>query len=225
MEVKRFEEPSMMYQFLADYIVKSASYCIQKNNQFKLAISGGATPQPLYARLGLMRESLAWKKVDFFWVDERWVPASHADNNFSTAMQIGLEKLGANYFYFNTDKTSPQAASEAYDKLLLEHTHKPYLFDLTLLGAGIDGHTASLFDLTNTQDLNPTNVTSHPMTKQVRVSLSFSSILKSREIIVMLTGEDKRTLLKELMSAQSPVTPIQWVVNHAPHVWIVTTIQ
>ena len=59
----------------ADFIADVAASAIAERGRFTIALSGGGTPKPIYARLATAdyRDCIAWEKVHIFFGDERCV--------------------------------------------------------------------------------------------------------------------------------------------------------
>jgi 6-phosphogluconolactonase len=69
-------------------------------------------------------------------------------------------------------------------------------FDLVLLGLGNDGHTASLFSNTMTQGESLVQPVFHaPKSPKERVTLSATALSQSREILVLVSGPEKKATL------------------------------
>src|SRR5258708_7246542 len=59
-----------------------------------LCLSGGSTPAATYEMLGSkFHFSIDWKEVQFFWGDERCVPAEDAASNYAMTLRTLLSKL------------------------------------------------------------------------------------------------------------------------------------
>ena len=121
-----------------------------------LSLSGGSTPREVYQLLGAepYRSGIAWRKVALFWGDERFVPFDHKDSNFRMTFEALLSRLPVapgEVHRIPVDAGSPLEAAARYQASLQDFygakTLDPArpLFDVTLLGLGTDGHTASLF--------------------------------------------------------------------------------
>ena len=119
-----------------------------------VALSGGATPRPVYERLAAapLSERLPWPRIHWFWGDERFVPPDHPDSNYRMVREALLSRVPvppANIHPVRTEGISPETAAAEYDAELRRFYHDARradaLFDVTLLGIGADGHTASLF--------------------------------------------------------------------------------
>jgi 6-phosphogluconolactonase len=89
------------------------------------------------------------------------------------------------------------------------------MFSAVVLGMGEDGHTASWFP--QTADLaallDPTNPADVAMTDPVtaphrRLTLTLAAVLNSREIIIHITGESKRTVLERACANGYPVAAV-----------------
>jgi 6-phosphogluconolactonase len=75
------------------------------------------------------------------------------------------------------------------------------LFDVTLLGLGEDGHTASLFPGTKALDERDAWVTSIIGVKpEPRISLTYPALQSSNVILFVVAGEKKREILARVLA-------------------------
>jgi 6-phosphogluconolactonase len=75
------------------------------------------------------------------------------------------------------------------------------LFDVTLLGLGEDGHTASLFPGTKALDERDAWVTSIIGVKpEPRISLTYPALQSSRVIVFIVSGAKKRDILARVLA-------------------------
>jgi 6-phosphogluconolactonase len=75
------------------------------------------------------------------------------------------------------------------------------LFDLTLLGLGEDGHTASLFPGTKALDERDAWVTSiRGGMPEPRISLTYPALQSSKVILFVVAGAKKRDILARVLA-------------------------
>ena len=138
-------------------IIESAARAIAGRGRFTLALSGGNTPRPVYARLATAgyRDRIDWSKVLIFFGDERCVPPDDPGSNYLMVRTALLDQvpLPPGNIYRIRGEDAPEKAAADYTDAL-RHTFggdsaiggpPPEGFDLILLGMGDNGHTASLF--------------------------------------------------------------------------------
>lgn len=145
-----FETPEVLLPALADFIVQQSREAIAQHGRFSFVLSGGGSPKRLFELLAsdAYRAQIAWENVFFFFGDERYVPATHADSNYLMAKKALFDPLhipALQVYRMDTD-LSPAAAALAYEEAVKAYFGKlPTRFDVVLLGLGDNSHTASLF--------------------------------------------------------------------------------
>lgn len=187
-----------------------------------LLVSGGSSPAPAYRALSHL--DINWQQVDVAMVDERWVDPSHPKSNETFIKQTLLQHHGAAANFITMKNAAPSAQQG------LEQTEQAYQtlsrpFDITILGMGTDGHTASLFPhaqgleqaLTSQQlvcaiDAKPSEVTGE-ITE--RMSLTLHGIAQSKVVILLISGEQKRSVYQQALQGDNLLDmPLRSVLQH-----------
>lgn len=146
-----------------------------------IGLSGGTSWDAAFARIVARAGELShetWAALRFFLVDERLVPRGHPDSNADAAEAKLLKKL-AGYVapeqFVVPDVGAPDVA-ERYAAAVPRA-------DLVLLGAGPDGHVASLFPghagLARTQKFFTVDDSPKPPARRVTASVPFLSAASS----------------------------------------------
>ncbi len=199
------------------FIVESA---IDARGDALLALPGGSTPQPIYARLAAA--ALPWKKVTIIPGDERLVPMQDELSNVRGIAQAFLP-VGARVIPITGDIADYKLAGNSADARLQDLRWPP---DLVWLGMGNDGHTASIFNGPDLDDaLNApkarrmVGVMPDPLPKEApvpRVTLTRAAILSARTLLITIRGQEKRELLEQAIEAgHSSKLPIGRVLAEA----------
>src|SRR5499427_2123478 len=149
--VEIFPDPATLAHHVAEWMTAAA---LEAKDTFRVSLSGGSTPKTLFGLLASneFRGRFPWQRVSWYWGDERFVPYDHPESNFRMTREAMLGKAPVppeNIHPIPTDGTPEDAArryeltlQDAYGAAVLD-PRRP-LFDVTLLGLGPDGHTASL---------------------------------------------------------------------------------
>jgi 6-phosphogluconolactonase len=173
-------------------ILDSAARSIEERGRFLLVLSGGETPREIYQRL---RDAPTdWSLWHIYFSDERCMPPSEEELNARMAGEAWLDHVPIPRAQIHEIPNKPRAdiAADAYAQTL----SSVGVFDLTLLGVGKDGHTASLFPRNEwgvEQDSPDTlAVFNAPIRVPQRISLSAARLNRSRQIIFLVSGESKR---------------------------------
>lgn len=223
----RFEHRDALARALVDITTAAINEGIHQRGSACLMVSGGSTPQPVYRLLA--SQPLDWHKVSVALVDERWVASDHpASNERFIRHNLLLDDAAAARFIGM--KTPAPTASAGLDECQQRYRALPAQPDFCLLGMGADGHTASLFPhaLGLTSALAPeaprcvaisaqqSDVTG-PYTE--RMSLSAAAILACRQIVVLITGEEKWAVYRRALAGRGSMEmPVRAVLqqSHTP---------
>ncbi|HEX6892529.1 MAG TPA: 6-phosphogluconolactonase [Chryseolinea sp.] len=148
------KDPDALLVALADFIVERAKTSIERSGRFTIALSGGSSPKRLYELLAsdAYRNRVDWKNIYFFFGDERYVPADHANSNFlmvKRSLFVPLNISAQQIFAVNTSLQPSEAATDYEQRIRKHFQGKECRFDLILLGLGDNSHTASLFPHTS----------------------------------------------------------------------------
>ena len=199
-----FENKFKLTSYLTEYISNKIKTSLNVNDRFKFCVCGGSTPRVIYEKLSNF--DLPWQDVDIFLGDERCVDPSSEKSNTNMLKNSLLKNYASKSFFcevFKNKDLNDDLAKRLYLKTLKEKFNgNPPIFDLTLLGLGDDGHTASLFPYT---DINNNDLIITSFGKGLtRISLTPKIISASSEIVFLVTGESKNLALKRLIDANEP---------------------
>ena len=167
-----------------------------------LAVSGGSTPKEFFSRLA--QAALDWENVQVTLVDERWVPDSDERSNARLVKSLLLQHAAsaAQFVPLYTGAPTPEdglaEANARIDAL-------PLPFDAVILGMGDDGHTASFFPGGDhlAEALDPDGRARvlpmrAPAAGEPRITLSLPTLLDTRALYLLVSGEKKRDLLADV---------------------------
>lgn len=201
-------------QFCVEHFINCYQISVKRNDRFCVALSGGSTPKAIYEKLcsDPFVKQINWKKCWLFWSDERCVSPESSESNFRMAMEAGFKnmEIPQNQIFRMRGELSHNTAANEYNELVQKHV--PNGFDLMMLGLGEDGHTASLFPNTDGLQVEDRYAIANfvPEKNSWRLTLTFSCINQSKNIIFYVLGEKKRAILKKVLSS-SDTFPAQKV--------------
>ena len=219
----------------AELIVAEAA---EVPGRFALSLSGGSTPKVLYALLATpeFSDRMPWTRTHLFWGDERCVPHDHADSNYRMTREALLDHVPIppeNVHAVPGDAT-PAEAARLCDRTLRTYYGRENLdaarplFDVTLLGLGEDGHTASLFPRSPALDETLAWVVAVDSpgganVAQPRITMTLPAIASSGTVLFLAAGAGKRTILQRVWQGDHdlPAARVRamgrtlWVVDRA----------
>src|SRR6187549_2637197 len=71
----------------AQFILQQARGALAERGEFRIALSGGNTPRPVYGELARIGHDLPWENVFITFGDERCVPPEDAQSNYRMARE------------------------------------------------------------------------------------------------------------------------------------------
>jgi 6-phosphogluconolactonase len=197
--------------FVADaaaIILERARKAVTERNEFRIALSGGNTPAPVYNRIAAEAHDFPWKSVRFTFGDERCVPPDDPQSNFRMARENLFVPAAVpdKSIMRMRGEIDPQIAAQEYEDQLnaiAARSGEPiYQHDLILLGLGDDGHTASLFPGTAALDEVTRRVVANFVLKLNAWRLTFTfSLINHASHILFLVGASKSPQLIERVLA------------------------
>ena len=198
-----------------------------------VCLTGGSSPKQLYRLLSTdaWADRIPWERVHWFIGDERFVPADDPLNNMTMARSIFLDSLApsTNIHPIPTDTANPDESALRYERELqvfygasrLDPVRP--LFDLVLMGAGPDGHTASLFPDDPALEEKIRWVVgvaqAHVEPFVPRVTLTLPALSSCREMLFEIAGTEKRAILTRLSAGEN--LPTNRARSTAETVWLV----
>lgn len=226
-----YESREALARAAAELICETA---VLKPGLVRIALCGGTTPQPAYELLAqdpLLRR-LPWSRVHWIIGDEPFVNPAHPASNFGMVHRAFLSRVPApaeNVHAIPTEDIDLEEAAAQHDARLKQlygaetlRMDRP-LFDLTLLGIGDDGHTASL--LVDQPVLGERDRWVAPVRAehQPRVTLTYPALESSRVVAFIVAGEDKRVVLDRVLAGDAstpagrlhPIGDVLWLVDRA----------
>ncbi len=212
-------------------------YTLAAESRGRLAIccSGGSTPKRLYEVLAepALASHFPWDRVHWFWGDERFVSYDHPDSNYGAAREPLFSRVPApseNIHPIPTQLPSPQQAAEAYETTLKAFYQAEQLdparplFDVTLLGIGDDGHTASLFPgHAALRERDRWTAAVEGVKSEARITLTYPTLDSSAVAAFLATGAAKTNVVARAQAQDrtlpaaliQPVGRLCWFIDSA----------
>jgi 6-phosphogluconolactonase len=190
------------------FILERARAALAERGEFRIALSGGHTPRPVYAEFERIARDLPWERVRFTFGDERCVPPDDSESNFRMVRESLFEpqSIPEKSIMRLRGEIDPALAAQEYeDALNLLATQRGetiYRHDLMLLGMGDDGHTASLFPGTAALDEQARRVVANfvPKLKAWRLTMTFPLLNQSRQVLFLVRGDKDPHLLERVLA-------------------------
>ncbi len=196
-----------------DIFCEEAGKALENNGIFRVAVSGGHTPERFFQLLGQEQASLSldWSRIHLFWVDERYVPKDSPQSNYRLAEEAFLTKVpippenvhAVPTHYDDFSEAASEYEHEIRSVFNLAPDKNPE-FDLIALGMGKDGHTGSLFpDSIAMFDSQHLACVVYVLDEKLnRITLTCPVLCGAKRILVLVTGAEKAPMLGEVLTEE-----------------------
>jgi 6-phosphogluconolactonase len=171
-------------------------------------------------------DAIDWRRVEFFWGDERFVPAEDAQRNEKQARDALLDRIDVDPARVHAMAASDgefgddvDAAAEAYAALLEGRDG----FDVVMLGLGGEGHVASVFPESPAvyDDRAVVAVRNCPKPPPTRISLTLPTIRTATEVWIITEGAAKAgAVALALGGAGEVAVPAAGAVGRSRTLWL-----
>jgi 6-phosphogluconolactonase len=205
--VEVLNDPDAVAKRAAEVIAADAGEAIRARGRFLMAVSGGRTPWIMLRALA--DQQLPWHKVHIFQVDERIAPSGDPDRNLTHLRESLLEHATLperNLHPMPVEGADLESGAAQYAKTLQEISGNPPVLDLVHLGMGPDGHTASLIPGDPVLNVTDRDVATTGIYQgRRRMTLTYPVLNRSRRVLWLITGADKRTALQKMRAADPSI--------------------
>jgi len=231
-------EPNLIVVADAEALAQAAAERVMARisanpGRIAICLTGGSSPKKLYQLLGsdAWRGKIPWDRVHWFIGDERFVAEDDPLNNMAVARAAFLDRNApsGHIHPIPTVAENPDESAAAYAHELQAFYGSdqldPFrpLFDLVLMGAGPDGHTASLFPGYPAIEETTRWVVGVPKANVApfvpRVSLTLPALASCHEMMFEIAGHDKQPILTRLLNGEN--LPAARARSNGETVWLV----
>lgn len=201
-----FDDTATMAAQVAEDVGFIIERAVDANGKAELCIPGGSTPAPILKALAANAD-LDFGKVSITPTDERLVGADHPmSTHRSIASVLAARGATVNPLFDQSHDWTVLEAGRSADARLAQLS---WPVDLTWLGMGEDGHTASIFPSVMNAALDvprgrrAVGVEPNPLPENApvaRVTLTKPALLDAHTLIVVITGEEKKQVLERAIA-------------------------
>lgn len=233
--IRNFQSTEEVVAALTKEITEYLREKAESRETLSLCLAGGSTPAVLYASLA-REDALPWEKLHLFWGDDRFVPPGDERSNYRMVKEKLLTARplpAAQVHRIQGEAGSPEEAADLYEKELNDFFGGcPPVFDITLLGIGPDGHTASLFPgspVLEEQKRLVSAAPAPPLNPPVpRVTLTYPLLNQSGKLYILTARKGKEEKLDEILNRREEekqdlrkLYPVERIMTSPPPVWCI----
>lgn len=226
-------DPRATAEYAAGEIARALRDALDRRGVAHFALSGGTTPRTAYQALaGLLDD---WSAIELWYGDERCVPPDDPESTHLLVVESLLAHIpgdGARPIEHRVrGELGPETAAREYAEELratvpaAEPGGLPAL-DISLVGIGEDGHTASLFpghpEVEDSSGALCLPVRNSPKPPPERVTLSLPVLRAARYSLLLVAGAGKADALAAALAGDGrdpdPRVPASLLVSERLHV-------
>ncbi len=224
-------DPQAAAEYAAGEIARALREALDRRGVAHFALSGGTTPRAAYRALAGLLED--WSAVELWYGDERCVGPEDPESTHRLVVESLLAHIHghAPREHRVRGELGPEAAAREYGEEVgaavapAEPGGLPTL-DVSLVGIGEDGHTASLFpghpEVEDSSGALCLPVRNSPKPPPERVTLSLPVLRAARYTLLLVAGAGKADALAAALAGggrgPDPRVPASLLVSERLHV-------
>ena len=181
---------------------------------FSVVLTGGRAAHRLFEALDADHRDAPWELVDFFWSDERLVPANDPESNVGDAREAWLSKTRVPLTRIHAPRVEPEdpeSTARSYEATMRHHLDDHPSLGCVLLSLGEDGHIASLFPgypATRETTRLVVAVPNSPKPPRQRITMTVPLLNRGATIHLMAAGGGKAAALRDTL--EGPLEPARF---------------
>lgn len=203
-EIIQLPDPDTVAERLATDLVHRLAAVQRTGRVPSVVLTGGTVARKVHAAVPQAGEGLLdWAGVEFWWGDERYVPAADPERNAGQTWEDMLRHLPVDRRrvhemapsdgeYADVGSAASAYAHDLRRALEGRGPGEPW-FDVLMLGIGPDAHCASLFpgreELHSSAYVLP--VHDSPKPPPTRISLGMQTLRRAERVMFVATGSEK----------------------------------
>lgn len=203
-------------------IMTSITEAAHTHDDVRIGLTGGRSTKPAYR--DLIHTHADWAKIHAFILDERNVPPTDRENNYSSIRAELLEdvKIAHDHVHAFHAELGYMSAVRAYEQELMRmKTAREPLFDIIILGVGPDGHIASIFPDTQPakKGFLAMQTTTEHFAVNERMTVTEEALNSSTHALVLFYGHEKAHAFHEMrreLRENTPTLPVSRIVARVP---------
>lgn len=226
--VEVYPDSSALVEATVEFIANTLREALSSRDMTYLAVSGGSTPKPVYARLNGL-QGIDFNRLVVCFVDERNVPPDDADSNFRMVKSAWFdsEALPKKNILRIAGELDADVAAAQYEAALKDLKMPQQdgfpVFDLIWLGMGPDGHCASLFPGSPALSESERWVAGNWVEKMNthRITLTYPVLNHARTAMFMVADASKAEALADVLSGGSDLPAARVHPKDGRLIWMV----
>lgn len=226
-KINRFNDAASVAENAAQALIDKLLMLLEAKDEVHLVLTGGTVGIATLAALrdNTARDLVDFKRVHFWWGDERFVASTDSDRNALQARKALLNYLDLDEAKVHEFPAAEQglALSDAAELFEAQVSAIRPHFDLVLLGMGPDGHIASLFPGKPDSETKSLVIAEpdSPKPPQQRLSFSYSALNSADEIWFVVAGADKQDAVAVAMGDEPEMLPVGRVQGSVKTQWFI----
>lgn len=202
---------------VADKFIVRALKTLRRQPRFSVVLTGGTVGIETLSAIAAHPKAseVNWDAVDFYWGDERFVPAGDPQRNDEQARAAFLAPLGipesSIHRFPSSDDGDIVEQAQAFSQELCSAEDAWPVFDLAFVGMGPDGHVLSVFPghpEAHEGELGIRAVVNSPKPPPQRLTMTLPLINSATRVWMVVAGADKAAAMGlALADASVPEVP------------------